>query len=162
MDSSTLVNSIGIGAAIFAGLVLLWFLRIFFMRRVAHKPSNQMAASAQNTSWEEKRRHPRVSVSWPARLKMPDESLQVQLKDISLGGAFVVCPNPLPLSEKFRISIEPPKQTPLELNAEVVWSNANVPEDKIINRGMGIRFINNADEDRSRLNDVITSYFESE
>jgi c-di-GMP-binding flagellar brake protein YcgR len=88
--------------------------------------------------------------------------LEVQLKDISLGGAFVVCPNPLPLSEKFRISIEPPEQALLELNAEVVWSNANVPEDKIINRGMGIRFINNTDEDRRRLNDVITSFFESE
>ena len=86
----------------------------------------------------------------------------MQLKDISLGGAFVVCPNPLPLSEKFRISIEPPEQTSLELNAEVVWSNANVPDDKIINRGMGIRFINNPDEARNRLNSVIASFFESE
>jgi hypothetical protein len=162
MDSSALVNSIGIGAAVFAGLVLLWFLRIFFKRRVAGKQAGQMAASAQKTSWEEKRQHPRVSVSWPARLETPEGSLEVQLKDISLGGAFVVCPNPLPLSEKFRISIEPPEQALLELNAEVVWSNANVPEDKIINRGMGIRFINNTDEDRRRLNDVITSFFESE
>ena len=162
MDSSTLVNSIGIGAAIFAGLVLLWFLRIVFKRRVAKKQSNQMAASAQRTSWEEKRQHPRISVSWPARCETPDGPLKGQLKDISLGGAFVVCPNPLALSEKFRISIDPPRQTPVELNAEVVWSNANVPEDKVINRGMGVRFINNSDEDRSRLNDVITSFFEPE
>jgi hypothetical protein len=162
MDSSAFVNSIGIGAAIFAGLVLLWFLRIFFKRRVAKKQTRQMAASAQKTSWEEKRRHPRVSVSWPARLETPAGSLKAQLKDISLGGAFVVCPNPLPLSEKFRMFIDPPGNTPLELNAEVVWSNANVPEDRIINRGMGIRFINNPDENRSRLNDVITSFFESE
>ena len=162
MQSSTLVNSIGIGAVIFAGFVLLWFLRVSFKRRTAEKQSHQMAASARKTSWEEKRRHPRVSVSWPARLDTPEGSLESQLKDISLGGAFVVCPNPLPLSEKFRVSIEPPEQSPLELNAEVVWSNANVPEDKIINRGMGIRFINNSDEDRSRLSDVITSNFESE
>ena len=162
MDSSILINSIGIGAAIFAGFVLLWFLRIVFKRRVAKKKSNQMAAAAQKTSWAEKRKHPRVSVSWPARLETPEGSLNVQLKDISLGGAFVVCPSPLPLSEKFHIFIEPPGQTSIELNAEVVWSNANVPEDKIINRGMGIRFINNTDEDRSRLNNVITSFFESE
>ena len=162
MQSSTLVTSIGIGAAIFAGLVLLWFLRVFFKRRLAKKQSHQMAASAGKTSWEEKRQHPRVSVSWPARLETSQGSLEVQLKDISLGGAFVVCPNPLPLSENFQISIEPPEQTSLELNAEVVWSNANVPEDKIINRGMGIRFINNTDEVRNRLNDVISSFFESE
>lgn len=162
MQSATLVNSIGIGAAIFAGLVLLWFLRVFFKRRIARKQSHQMAASDQKASWEEKRQHPRVSVSWSARLETPQGSQKVQLKDISLGGAFVVCPDPLPLSEKFLISIEPPEHSPLELNAEVVWSNANVPEDKIINRGMGIRFINNSDEDRSRLNHMISSFFESE
>ena len=136
--------------------------RAAFMQRAAKNQTNQTAAEIQKTSWEEKRKHPRVAVSWPARMETPEGSLKAQLKDISLGGAFVVCPKPLPLSEKFRIFIEPPEQTPLELNAEVVWSNANVPEDKIVNRGMGIRFANNSDEIRSRLNDVITSYFESE
>ena len=158
MDSSTLINSLGIGAIIFAGFILLWFLRTLFKRRVAKQQSHQMASSDQKTSWEEKRKHPRVSISWPARLEAPDGPMEVQLKDISLGGAFVVCPHPLALSEKFRVAIDPPEQSSLELNAEVVWSNANVPEDKIINRGMGIRFIENSDADRSRLNDVITSF----
>ena len=162
MNSSILINSIGIGAVIFAGFVFLWFLRTFFKRRSAKNQTNQIAADAQKRSWEEKRKHPRVSVSWPARMETPEGSLKAQLKDISQGGAFVVCSKPLPLTEKFRIFVDPPEQTPLELNAEVVWSNANVPEDKIINRGMGIRFINNPDEVRSRLNDVITSYLELE
>jgi hypothetical protein len=162
MNSSILINSIGIGAAIFAGFVFLWFLRTLFKRRGVQNQTNQMAADAQKKSWEEKRKHPRVSVSWPARMETQGGSRKAQLKDISLGGAFVVCPNPLPLTEKFRIFVDPPEQTPLELNAEVVWSNANVPEDKIINRGMGIRFINNPDEIRSRLDDVITSFFGSE
>jgi hypothetical protein len=160
MDSSALINSLGIGAIIFAGLVLLWFLRMLFKRRVAKQQGNHAAAADQKISWEEKRKHPRVSISWPARINPADESMTVQLKDISLGGAFVVCQQPLPLSRKFRIAIEPPEQSHLELNAEVVWSNANVPEDKIINRGMGIRFINNSDDDRSRLNDLITSFIE--
>ncbi len=162
MNSSIFINSIGIGAAIFAGFVFLWFLRTLFKRRGAKNQTNQMAADAQKKSWEEKRKHPRVQVSWPARMETQEGSLKAQLKDISLGGAFVVCPNPLPLTEKFRIFVDPPEQTPLELKAEVVWSNANVPEDKIINRGMGIRFINNPDEIRRRLNDVITSYLETE
>ena len=158
MDSSILINSLGIGAIIFAGLILLWFLRMLFKRRVARQQGQQMAGADQKTNWEEKRKHPRVSISWPARINPADESMTVQLKDISLGGAFVVCQQPLPLSQKFRIAIEPPEQSHLELNAEVVWSNANVPEDKIINRGMGIRFINNSDDDRNRLNDMITSF----
>ena len=160
MDSSTLINSLGIGAVIFAGFILLWFLRALFKRRVAKQQSQEMAASDQKTSWEEKRKHPRVSISWSARLNTPGDSMSVQLKDISLGGAFAVCPHPLPLSEKFRVTIDPSGQSALELNAEVVWSNANVPEDKIINRGMGIRFIENSDEDRNRLNDMITSFME--
>ena len=160
MDSSTLINSLGIGAIIFAGLILLWFLRMLFKRRVAKQQSHRMAGAEEKTSWEEKRKHPRVSISWPARINPADESLNVQLKDISLGGAFVVCRQPMPLSQKFRIAIEAPEQSQLELNAEVVWSNANVPEDKVINRGMGIRFINNSDGDRKRLNDLIISFME--
>jgi len=160
MDSSILINSLGIGAIIFAGLILLWFLRMLFKRRVAKQQSHRMAGAEEKTSWEEKRKHPRVSISWPARINPADESLNVQLKDISLGGAFVVCRQPMPLSQKFRIAIEAPEQSQLELNAEVVWSNANVPEDKVINRGMGIRFINNSDGDRKRLNDLIISFME--
>ena len=160
MDSSTLINSLGIGAIIFAGLILLWFLRTLFKRQVAKQQSQEMAAAHQKTSWEEKRKHPRVSVSWSARLNTPDDSISVQLKDISLGGAFVVCSHPLALSEKFRLTIDQPGHSALELNAEVVWSNANVPEDKIINRGMGIRFIENSDEDRNRLSDMITAFME--
>ena len=160
MDSSTLINSLGIGAVIFAGFVLLWFLRTLFKRQVDKQQSQEMAASHQKTSWEEKRKHPRVSVSWSARLNTPDGAMSVQLKDISLGGAFVVCSHPLALSEKFRLTIDLPGHSALELNAEVVWSNANVPEDKIINRGMGIRFIENSDENRNRLNDMITSFME--
>jgi hypothetical protein len=117
-----------------------------------------VAASGHHASWEEKRKHPRISVSWPARLKIGDAVRAAQLKDISLGGAFVVCPQPLPLSEKFRMAIDPPRQAALELNAEVVWSNANVPENKIVNRGMGVRFVENSEEDRSRLNNVIMSF----
>ena len=160
MDSSTLINSLGIGAIIFAGVILLWFLRMLFKRRMAKQQGHQMAGGDQKISWEEKRKHPRVSISWPARINPADEPMTVQLKDISLGGAFVVCQQPLPLSRKFRIAIEPPEQSHLEMNAEVVWSNANVPEDKIINRGMGIRFINNSDDDRIRLNNLITSFME--
>ena len=160
MDSSILINSLGIGAIIFAGLILLWFLRTLFKRRVAKQQSQERAASHQKTSWEEKRKHPRVSVSWSARLNSPDDAMSVQLKDISLGGAFVVCSHPLALSEKFRLTIDPPGHSALELNAEVVWSNANVPEDKIINRGMGIRFIENSAEERNRLSDMITSFME--
>lgn len=160
MDSTMLINSLGIGAAIFAGLVLLWFLRFFFKRRMTDQQSNQTLTSSRKTSWEEKRKHPRVAVSWPAQMEASQDSSAVQLKDISMGGAFVVCASPLPLSEKLRLTINAPNQDSITLNAEVVWSNANVPEEKVINRGMGVRFIENTDEERSCLHYVITSNLE--
>ena len=160
MDSTVLINSLGIGAAIFAGLILLWFLRIFFKRRMADQQSNQTMAASRKVSWEEKRKHPRVAVSWPARMEASQDSSTVQLKDISMGGAFVVCASPLPLSEKLRLTINAPNRDSITLNAEVVWSNVNVPEEKVINRGMGVRFIENTDEERSGLHHVITSNLE--
>ena len=155
MDNTALVNSLGIGGAIFAGLVLVWFLRTYFKRRITPNQSNSI-----KTSWEEKRRHPRVAVSWTAQMETSQGNLSAQLKDISLGGAFVVCPNPLPLTEQFRLTVSAPSREPFTLNAEVVWSNSNVPEDKVINRGMGVRFIQNTDEDRKRLHLVIASHVE--
>ena len=160
MENTTLVNSLGIGGTIFAGLVLLWFLRIFIKRRTAANQDNAISASASQTSWEEKRKHPRVAVSWPAQMETSEGQIEVQLKDISIGGAFVVCQNPLPLNEQFSLIINAPNQGPFALNSEVVWSNINVPEDKVINRGMGVRFIQNTDADRQRLNQVIMAHLE--
>jgi c-di-GMP-binding flagellar brake protein YcgR len=160
MESTALVNSLGIGGAIFAGLVLLWFLRKFIKRRTVANQANAISAPASQTSWEEKRKHPRVAVSWPAQIETSNGQINAQLKDISLGGAFVVCQNPLPLNQQFSLIIKAPNQDSLALNAEVVWSNINVPEDKIINRGMGVRFIRNTDADRQRLNQVIMAYLE--
>jgi Tfp pilus assembly protein PilZ len=63
----------------------------------------------------------------------------------------------LPLSDRFQIVIELPDGTPLALTAEVVWSNANVPADTIVNRGMGVRFIDNDASKRRRLTDAISA-----
>ena len=105
--------------------------------------SNPGYSTATKISWEEKRQHPRVTISWQAFLEKSQQRQEVQLKDVSLGGAFVVCQEPLSLQDQFKITFNLPDQGPLELNAEVVWSNANMPRDKVVNRGMGIRFIKN-------------------
>jgi hypothetical protein len=49
----------------------------------------------------------------------------------------------------------------LQLNAEVVWSNANIPADEVVNRGMGIRFIQNEEKKRRQLQQAITTAFEN-
>jgi hypothetical protein len=153
-----LIVGVAVGGAIFVGFVLFWFIGVFLKKRVGPGISAKAPpASALRINWEEKRVQPRLSVSWNASFEAARGPGRAQLKDISLGGAFVVCPDPLPLSDRFQIVIELPDGTPLALNAEVVWSNANVPSDMIVNRGMGVRFIDNDASQRRRLTDAITA-----
>jgi hypothetical protein len=62
------------------------------------------------------------------------------------------------LKEQFQLTISAPSQDPFKLNAEVVWSNINVPQDNVIHRGMGVRFIQNTEENRKRLNHSLLSH----
>lgn len=160
MATSIIVNSMGIGGGIFAGLVIFWFINVYLKKRIAADPSNHAAIYSPLLNGQEKRHHPRADVAFPVALKTARGDFEAALKDISVGGAFVICQNPLPLNQKFQIDIDLKDKNTLLLNAEVVWSNINVPDDKIVNRGMGIRFIDNPAEIRSDLYALITAAFE--
>lgn len=162
MEAKLILNSIGIGGAIFVGLILFWFVFVYLKKRMTSDQSASEIYAANKMALEEKRRHPRVAIAWQAAIEQSGHRAEVQLKDISLGGAFVVCADPLALNQKFNISINIPDQEPLPLNAEVVWSNANIPRDKVVNRGMGIRFIENEEQERRRLQEAIAAAFEKE
>ncbi|MFO7708090.1 MAG: PilZ domain-containing protein [Desulfobacterales bacterium] len=142
--NTIVVYSIAVAGAIFVGLVLFWFVSLYLKKRVGPEIAGRPAAVlAPRGPWDEKRAHPRLSVSWHASIPTPHGPLAVQLRDISQGGAFVVCAAPLALSERLQITIAVPGRPGLTLTAEVVWSNANVSTETIVNRGMGIRFVEN-------------------
>ena len=161
MANSIIINSMGVGGGIFAVLVIFWFINVYLKKRVAAEPPNHTIAFSPYTNGQDKRNHPRAEVAWAVALKTADGDLEAALKDISLGGAFVICPDPLPLNHKFQINIELEDRNTLSLNAEVVWTNINVPDDKIVNRGMGIRFIDNPAEIRGDLNALIAAELEA-
>jgi Tfp pilus assembly protein PilZ len=96
-----------------------------------------------------------MEVSWSAAVEIGQASIKVRLKDVSLGGAFVICREPIPLNEKLRIYIKASNQDTFALNAEVVWSNMNVPQKKVIHRGFGIKFVQNTTAARNRLEEAI-------
>ena len=158
MDSGVIVTSMGIGAAIFAGMIIFWFFNTFIKRKLAAEQSVQFTNSSQKFNGKELRRHPRMDVSWLAAMEIRHGSIKVRLKDISLGGAFVICKESIPLNEQFRLYLEVPDEETFALNAEVVWSNMNVPEEKVIHRGMGIKFVKNTDAARKRLEKVISNH----
>ena len=158
MDSGAIVTSMGIGAAIFAGLIVFWFFHTFIKRKLAAEQSVHLPNSSQKFNGKDLRRHPRMEVSWPAAMEIRHGSIKARLKDISLGGAFVICKESIPLNEQFRLYLEVPDEDTFALNAEVVWSNMNVPEAKVIHRGMGIKFVKNTDAARKRLEKAISNH----
>lgn len=160
MESKLIINSIGLGGAFFVGIIIFWFIFVYLKKRITADQSNQGYSAAAKNSWEENRQHPRVEISWQAFLEKPERSQEAQLTDISLGGAFVICQDPLALQDQFKIILDVPDHGALPLSAEVVWSNVNMPREKVVNRGMGIRFINNEERERQILQDAITAVLE--
>ena len=94
---------------------------------------------------EQKRKHPRANINWPVSMETSDGAIEAEIKNISLGGAFICCKNPLPIGEVFPLTMIGPDNEPVKATAQVVWSNVNVPEEKVVNRGMGVRFIKMSD-----------------
>jgi uncharacterized protein (TIGR02266 family) len=94
---------------------------------------------------EQRRKHPRVNINWAVSMEISNETIGGEIKNISLGGAFICCKNPLPIGEIFPLTMNGPNDEPVKATAQVVWSNVNVPEEKVVNRGMGVRFIKMSD-----------------
>ena len=107
---------------------------------------------------EERREEKRVEIIWPVSIKTNNEIIQAETKELSRSGAFVKCSKPLSLGERFFLFIETPGKVSIYLKAEVVWSNSNIPEEKVVTRGMGIRFIRNNDENAELLKSSLENY----
>jgi len=74
-----------------------------------------------------------------------DGTRLAEIISISLNGAFICCEEPLSLGEVFHLTLTGPNNEAVTATAQVVWSNANVPSEKVVNRGMGVRFIKMSD-----------------
>jgi hypothetical protein len=162
MDSVNIILSLGLGGAIcMIILVFIWYVNVYLKRRLMPGQGRYAPVKLHETVQEERRQHPRVDITLPVSMETSQGMIEAETKNISLGGAFICCQNPLPLREKFRLTIEAPNHDSLTVNAEVVWSNINVPDDKILNRGMGIRFIQITKHDREFLTQVASAHLEN-
>ena len=162
MPKAAIVSMLGIGLGVIVAMVIFWSISRFIKRQIGPGLNNQALADAMDSNWEEKRRQTRTDVSWQASMETAQGNVPVQLKNISESGAFVVCPEPIALNEKIRMTIDAPNQDPFPLKAEVVWSNVNVPEEKVVHRGMGIRFVENTKEERTQLSNALDADLKKE
>jgi len=98
----------------------------------------------------------RLKLECPALIERPRGFTKVGIKEISINGAFVTCPRPLPLGETFQIKIFFKEETSLALKADVLWNNNNVPKDQIVARGMKVRFLQPSDDERHILKNIVS------
>ena len=98
---------------------------------------------------DERRAYPRGKYKWPIVFKTEDRSVSGVTLNIGPDGCFVSCQEPLRLNEVGELAINVPDSDHIvTARGEVVWSNIYGPDDEISPRGMGVRFINIASEDR--------------
>jgi len=98
----------------------------------------------------ETRLHPRISADWHAAIKTLEGSLEVKTKDISLGGACILCPVGYEFEERFSIFLKPPGAKSFRVIAETMWSDKSNPENKMMFK-MGVRFLAISPEDQQFL-----------
>ena len=114
-------------------------------------------AGFQFEATTERQNYERKKLICPVLLKKPHGIMKTSLKELTPNGAFLTCPNPPSIGEMFRVKIIMENQEPLKFDAEVLWNNNNVSADKIIHRGMKIRFLQLSNDDRKALNEIIST-----
>ncbi|KPK27438.1 MAG: hypothetical protein AMJ61_05700 [Desulfobacterales bacterium SG8_35_2] len=98
----------------------------------------------------------RAEPNWPAIIETASgKTAQASIVSVTHGSAFLKSTTELPIGEKFQVTVTLPDHSSLQLRAEVTWSNMHLPADKVVNRGMGIRFIETGEDAVCLINDTI-------
>ncbi|MBW2625422.1 MAG: PilZ domain-containing protein, partial [Deltaproteobacteria bacterium] len=103
------------------------------------------------------RRHHRARIKWPVVMTTSNGLVDGQTQNVSLGGAFIRCPQKPDLDDNFRLVMSTKDRLVL-VNAEIVWSNGRKSEGKSAYHEMGIRFTKISGNDRTFLSGVISNH----
>jgi len=132
-------------------LGFLVFFLFFIYRARHHRKIKEFALVEPAAVIEERRQDPRVGLKLPVTMETVNGKMEAETLNVTQSGAFIICKNPLSVKEALSLSINLPKDDSLTMNAQVIWSNKNVPEEKVVNRGMGVRFVQVSSENRRLL-----------
>ena len=103
----------------------------------------------------EKRRSPRVEVSWPITILAETGTIEGEIRNVSLDGLLIFCEEPLRLNETYRMSILPGKHHAIGVSGKVVWADAYCMDEENTAFGVGICLVELRDEDREILRSLI-------
>jgi uncharacterized protein (TIGR02266 family) len=103
----------------------------------------------------------RIRAKWPVVVLTGKGVLLAETRDISSEGVFISCEEPLSPEEKLLVFILAPNHRPLEMPAEVAWSNPDASEQEAAPKGMGLRFTKDSSDQRLRLQDIVTQHYQT-
>lgn len=103
----------------------------------------------------EKRRSPRVEVSWPITILAETGTIEGEIRNVSVDGLLIFCEEPLRLNETYRMSILPGKHHAIGVSGKVVWADAYCMDEDNTAFGVGICLVELTDEDREALRTLI-------
>ena len=103
----------------------------------------------------------RIRARWPVVVLTDKGVLLAETRDISSEGVFISCEEPLKPEEKLRVFIMAPNHRPLEIPAEVAWSNPHASEQETTPKGMGLRFTKDSSDQRQRLQDIVVQHYKT-
>jgi c-di-GMP-binding flagellar brake protein YcgR len=106
---------------------------------------------------KERRNYPRVKIKLPVVKMAGNGLLNGEIRDLSMGGAFIRCQEMLNSKDKFHMVISA-KGRLMSIIGEVVWQDVNKINNKTTMRGMGVQFRQVFSGDRRFLREVIASH----
>lgn len=115
-------------------------------------------------STKTQRREPRIDISLPVTLQLPDGELQYQINNASYRGVFISCPEPLPLRKlvRFRTQLSDDDE-PLQMLGLVAHTiNATEARESGKTPGMGIQLYSVGKETRERWRTYLTDEYEKD
>ena len=103
-----------------------------------------------------RRKDERIEV--PVHVEFDEEYWGVT-KNLSIGGAFVLTPEPMDLGDEFLLELhilDGGERIPVR--CKVVWANKYGTESRDLRRGMGVKFLSPQEKDQKRIEEYIKDY----
>ena len=114
-------------------------------------------------TFREKRRHPRAKIEWSVTIRTDRGVLKGSTLDVSAGGASIRCQNPPLLNEICEMTIRIPElERTLAVEAQVVWSTAEILDNELALPTIGVSFTNIADHDRWFISTAVSKVLKQE
>ena len=97
-------------------------------------------------------------MEWPAVIMTLNGQMDGTIRNLSLSGAFIACPEMPDLEDKFVLVTQADDGMVLKLTAEKVWSaNFNL-DGKTVFSGVGVRFTEVSEDDRQIIKSAVSQH----